>query len=167
MAVSIDERKRPAKCDVESEPGSCAAQITAAAFESSADETVPDDPPERTRPLSAQCRYARVTTLKPSAGPMRYVEGESYDEVRLTATSQLVTFNSIVLVPNLMSHAECASLVHEVDSRYEAAWRRPGARARVRLCRRLCGCATCSHAHACVRVWQRASRHLSGTRSTL
>ena len=92
---------------------------------------------EQTQPTSVQSRgkstarklcgrYATVTVLDANDGSgVEYAERGSHDEVRLAPRSQLVARNSIVLVPNLVSHTECVALVCEVDSRYDEAWHRP------------------------------------------
>ena len=46
---------------------------------------------------------------------MGYIEGPRYDSVRLGCDSTAVEFNSVLLIPGLLSEEECAALVADVE----------------------------------------------------
>ena len=63
-------------------------------------------------------RYATLTGIRPeNAAAVRYTEGDLYDSVSLGSESSAVVFNSVVLLPGLISPSECAALVTDVERR--------------------------------------------------
>lgn len=61
-------------------------------------------------------RFATVTVLNHGhAGSIFYLEGPTYDEIRLGRCSQPVEYNSVVLIPQLVSMENCDGMVAEVE----------------------------------------------------
>lgn len=77
-------------------------------------EPEPEPPSESDSKLCG--RWATLTgALGGSTAPVRYSEGASYDRVALGPDSLDVEHNSVLLIPGLLSEAECAQLIEDVD----------------------------------------------------
>ena len=51
---------------------------------------------------------------------MSYQEGKLYDTITIGQPTSLLEFNSIILVPNMITHEECQHLVLEVERTHAA-----------------------------------------------
>ena len=66
-------------------------------------------------------RHARLADIEPGAvATVLYREGERFDLVALGANTVPVERNSIVLIPGLLTAAECAGLIEEVEQEHDA-----------------------------------------------
>ena len=64
-------------------------------------------------------RYATVTALKNTETAL-YVEGTACNEVQTGPESEPVEWNSVILIPGLLSIKECDEMVAEVEATHEA-----------------------------------------------
>ena len=62
-------------------------------------------------------RYAHVFVKSP--GTVSYIEGSSYDEVQIGGSSVLVNFNSVMLIPGLVSPDDCEKLIADAEVEFE------------------------------------------------
>ena len=81
-----------------------------------ADGADPELGPEYYRIIAG--RYATVVVfVGPEAPAVQYVEHEFFDEVVLGSDSSIVELNSVLLLPRLMSDAECAAVIGEIEAK--------------------------------------------------
>jgi hypothetical protein len=77
-------------------------------------EPVEPEPEPEPRP-AVHGRFATLSDLRRDGYMPTYAEGVHYDTVRLGADAKDVERNSVLLLPNLLSAAECAQLIDDVD----------------------------------------------------
>eukprot|EP01104_Vermistella_antarctica_P006741 TRINITY_DN17442_c0_g1_i1.p1 TRINITY_DN17442_c0_g1~~TRINITY_DN17442_c0_g1_i1.p1 ORF type:complete len:278 (-),score=41.77 TRINITY_DN17442_c0_g1_i1:283-1116(-) len=74
----------------------------------------------RTQSSSIEGRYARVTNIRAAnADTVRYTTGDVYDYVTLGDDCRLVEHNSVLLIPDLLSAAECDTLMRDADAEHQ------------------------------------------------
>ena len=82
-------------------------------------EPEPDPEPEPAEQQLAQrpAVHGRLATLcvRRDGYMPTYIEGAAYDTVTLGADAKDVERNSVLLIPDLLSAAECAQLIDDVD----------------------------------------------------
>ena len=83
-------------------------------------EPEPDPEPEPAEQQPAQWpavhgRLATLCDLRRDGYMPTYIEGAAYDTVTLGADAKDVERNSVLLIPDLLSAAECAQLIDDVD----------------------------------------------------
>ena len=79
-------------------------------------EPEPEPPSEAIADTELCGRWATLTgALGSNNAPVSYSEGASYDSVVLGPDSKDVEHNSVLLIPGLLSEAECAQLIEDVD----------------------------------------------------
>eukprot|EP01046_Picozoa_sp_COSAG06_P001139 COSAG06_NODE_34_length_31045_cov_28.806469_24_plen_362_part_00 len=79
-------------------------------------------------------RYATLSGIRPEdAADVSYTEGTAFDSVCLGPNTSAVQHNSVLLVPALLSDAECVQLIDDVERCYAADSKRNRAKLRHRM----------------------------------
>lgn len=76
----------------------------------------PEQPRVTLSPTAVQCgRHATLAGCDAAAAAVSYSEGRAFDTVALGPDPVPVAHNSVLLVPDLLSRQECASLIADVE----------------------------------------------------
>lgn len=67
------------------------------------------------QPVAVVGRWATLNDVRHAGSAVTYAEGLSYDSVQLGADAKSVERNSVLLVPNLLTVAECDLLIQDVE----------------------------------------------------
>eukprot|EP01047_Picozoa_sp_COSAG01_P025639 COSAG01_NODE_1627_length_9684_cov_16.787063_4_plen_213_part_00 len=92
-------------------------------------EPQPEQPPQQGQLATITGRYGTMAGIQPNdLASVAYHEGTYFDSIQLGNDSKTVEKNSVLLIPGLLSEAECTQLVEDAE-RYHAssnmhAWKR-------------------------------------------